>query len=54
MAGKQEKAHPLIAAIRALGPLQEPLPTTTPLKHLTSLPVPPLPYFRPLTAPFPP
>jgi len=37
--GKQENAHPLIAAIRALGPMQEPLMTNTPLSRLSTLPM---------------
>eukprot|EP00291_Cryptomonas_curvata_P017615 CAMPEP_0172169458 /NCGR_PEP_ID=MMETSP1050-20130122/10713_1 /TAXON_ID=233186 /ORGANISM="Cryptomonas curvata, Strain CCAP979/52" /LENGTH=234 /DNA_ID=CAMNT_0012840511 /DNA_START=66 /DNA_END=767 /DNA_ORIENTATION=- len=37
--GAQEGAHPLIAAIRSLGPIQNPLMTATPLQHLATLPV---------------
>ncbi|KAJ1482284.1 hypothetical protein T484DRAFT_1804366 [Baffinella frigidus] len=39
--GKQEGVtpHPLIAAVRALGPMQEPLMTNTPLGKLSTLPV---------------
>lgn len=37
--GSQKGAHPLIAGIRALGPLQDPLMSKTPLQNFTGLPV---------------
>eukprot|EP00292_Cryptomonas_paramecium_P022007 CAMPEP_0113684188 /NCGR_PEP_ID=MMETSP0038_2-20120614/13828_1 /TAXON_ID=2898 /ORGANISM="Cryptomonas paramecium" /LENGTH=169 /DNA_ID=CAMNT_0000603837 /DNA_START=189 /DNA_END=694 /DNA_ORIENTATION=+ /assembly_acc=CAM_ASM_000170 len=37
--GEQQGAHPLIAAIRCLGPLQQPLASALPLRPLRDLPL---------------
>lgn len=37
-AGPQDNAHPIIAGIRALGPIQEPIMTNTPLSKLSGVP----------------